>query len=103
MLGLREIVVGISLRMHRFDPRLVHVRIGVDKAAQGQGFLQVLRLLLSISSHKSCILYMVILSSRTNGRSLETFQNAMLFPKSRLMDRTALSEIETHGQNSTFI
>ena len=44
MLGVREIVVGISLRMHKFDPRPVYVRTVVDKAVQGQVFLQVFRL-----------------------------------------------------------
>jgi hypothetical protein len=65
---LRRSVAGISPRRARFDPSSIHVRFVVDKWVLGQVSLRV-------------ILLHVALSSRANGRSVETFQKTALFRK----------------------
>jgi hypothetical protein len=66
------------------DIRPDHVRFVVDKVALEKVFLRVLRVSLvgTISPMSHTDLLHVVLTVRTNGRSLETSQTAMLFRKS---------------------
>jgi hypothetical protein len=56
-----EIVAGISLLMHRFDQRSVHVRNVVDKAAQGQVFSKYFGSSSSFSSYFLLLLLLLLL------------------------------------------
>jgi hypothetical protein len=79
------LVAGLSPRKPGFDPRSVHVRFVMDKVALGQVFLPVLRFppvsVIPSVFHIHFHLH-VALTRRTNGRSLGTFQKAVLFRKS---------------------
>jgi hypothetical protein len=76
---------GISLRRPGFYARSVLVRFVVDKVALGQVFLQILRFspvsIIPPILHTHLHLHLAI-TGRIKGRSLGTFQKAMLFRKS---------------------
>jgi len=74
----------LSPRRPVFGPRSDYMRFVVGKVALGQGFLRVLRL-----SRVSVIpptlrthFHLHVIPTRANERSLESFQNAMLYRKS---------------------
>ena len=76
--------IGLNLTAEvRVGFRASFVRCVVDKVALGQGFLRVVPLtpLSIILSMSVTHLYIIVTSGRTNGRSLGTFQTAMLLRK----------------------
>jgi hypothetical protein len=82
---LRRLVPVLLPRRLGFGPRRVDVRIVVDKVALGQVFLRVFPFfhvsVIPPLLHTHLRLH-VALTRRTNGRSLRTFQNGVLFWKS---------------------
>jgi len=82
---LRQLVAGLSPRRRGFDPRSFGMRFEVDKVALGQVFLHILQFPpVSIIPPVilTRLLIHVVLTGRTNGPSLGTSQNAILFRKS---------------------
>jgi len=81
---LRRLVASLSGRRPRFVPRSVHVELVVDKLALGQVFLPTFMVFpdrfIPPMFHTHLYLH-VALIRMTNGRSLGTFQKAMLFQK----------------------
>jgi len=73
------VVANLSPRTPGFDPRPVHVRFVVGKMTLIQVFIRILkRYLVGITALRSSL---HIITRRTNGRSLITFQKAVLFWK----------------------
>jgi hypothetical protein len=73
---LRRLIVGLSRRRPGLDSSPDHVRFVVDKVALQKIFLRVLRVpLVRIIPPMPLagLLVHVVLTERTNGRSLETF------------------------------
>jgi len=81
---LRQLVAGLSPRRRRFDPRSFGMKFEVDKVTLGKVFLQVLHFppvsMIPPVIHTHLLIH--VLTGRTNGSSLGTFQNAVLFRKS---------------------
>ena len=77
-------VTSLSPRRAEFHPWSMHVRFVVDKVTLELVFLPALGLSPSASYRQVSFLHLhLVLSSRTNGRSLGTFHKAVLFRKSR--------------------
>ena len=80
--GLRRVEAGLSHLKSGFDPSSVHVVFKADKVSFRQVSLRVLQFspasVIPRVLHAIIQLY-IILKRRTNGRSLGTFQKAMLF------------------------
>jgi hypothetical protein len=77
---LLRAVAYFWLQKPQFDPRTVHVKFMAEKVAPGKVFLPVFRF--SPVSSIPPLLYTHLhfaLNTRTHGRSLGTFQNAVLF------------------------
>jgi hypothetical protein len=84
--GFKQLVGGLSPRRRGFDARSVDAKFEVDKVTLGQVFLRVLRIpsvsVIPPMFHTHLRIH-VVLTRRTKGRSLGSFQNAVLFWKSR--------------------
>jgi hypothetical protein len=80
---LRWLALGLSSRGPGFDPRSVHVRFEVNHIALGQVSLRVRQRsptnIIPPMLHIHLQLH-VALTRRTNRRSLETLQKALVFP-----------------------
>jgi len=90
----RWLVAGLSKRRPGFDPRSVHVRFVLDEVAMGQVFLCILQfsIVYKISPKFHTHLHLhVALTSRTNERSLGTFQNQRCFGNPGEPERKVLS------------
>ena len=81
----RRLVAGATPRSSGFDRRSVLVRLVVDKLVLGKVFLRVYRFssFSNIQPLLHTILHVHVAFTRTNGRSLVTFQKSMLFRKFR--------------------